>query len=43
MSGATLRQLVALLGHSDLSQVMRYAHLCEGGNLDAIADKVAAA
>lgn len=43
ISGATLRQLVDLLGHADISQVMRYAHLCEGGHLGAIADRIAKA
>ena len=41
INGATLRQLVDLLGHSDISLVMRYAHLCEGGHLSAIADRIA--
>ena len=40
MSGASLRQLVGYLGHSDFSQVMRYAHLCEHA-LDEVADKAA--
>lgn len=42
VKGASLRQLVDLLGHADISHVMRYAHLCEGGHLGAIADRIAA-
>lgn len=41
MSGASLRQIADLLGHSDLSMVMRYAHLSVG-SLDDVSTMVAA-
>ncbi len=40
MAGASLRQIADLLGHSDLSMVMRYAHLSIG-SLDDISTMVA--
>lgn len=40
MAGASLRQIADLLGHSDLSMVLRYAHLSVG-SLDEVSTMVA--